>query len=748
MIEAGQLRPGLRSKLLLLLSLLLPLPWFGYQYIREMETTLQHGQEQVVASIARALALTLNDKPQLFNNMSVDGTDANASNRLYVYPLTLTPDVNDGTLADWRDFRQHELALHEGSAAPYRGNQYTSFRGRNNGGDLLELRLLVGEAGNDLFLYVRALDGNVVPARSDRLQLEGSDALVLALVATDGNAGRYRITPAQGGAITAWHEGEDKLDVRSYAVESRISGRYTETPEGYDYELRLPLALAGRWLALAVEDVDADNGSLAAIVASGDMDATAARVQRPASELETLVDAQHLANFRVRVYDRGGRLLHHSGDLRTATGVVLAAGTSGNESGVWYWLRTRMLHPLYDGVLARLEREGDTPALATSEADSPQLQAALAGAAQSGYRTDDVTLTRSLEAAWPITVGNSLNGSASNAGTIAGVVVVDQNLDGLRSARNQSLASLFDAMLAILLLTMTALLVFAGSLSQRIRLLRDAAEHSIDEHGRLNKKVVPSRSTDELGDLSRSIANMVERLSHYNQYLENLTARLSHELRTPVTVVRSSLENLRMLNHDDSETEVYIQRAEEGISRLNLILTNMSEATRLEQILQGCEKEPLALELLAQACIEQYRQIYPATRFETDIAGQRIQVLGSAEHLVQLLDKVVANAVEFSKPGHPVVFNCREDNGEAVLSISNHGPYLDPAMKDRLFDSMVSVRPQGSKGLPHLGLGLHIARLIAEFHNGYIYADNLMGEEGVIVVVRLPIWRKSPRSAA
>ena len=740
MIEWRQLRPGLRSKMLLLPLLLLPLPWFGYQYIRELETTLQHGQEQMVASIARALALTLNDKPQLFNNMSVDGSEVTSSNRLYVYPLTLTPDVNDGTLADWRDFRQHELALHEGSATPFRGNQYTSFRGRSSGGDLLELRLLVGEAANTLFLYVRAIDGNVVPARSEALQLNGSDALVLALVAADGNASRYRISPARGGAITAWHEGEDKLNPRSYAVESRISGRYSETPEGYEYELRLPISMAASWLALAVEDVDDDeSGSLAAIVASGDMDAPAARLQRPASELDTLLAAQHLANFRVRVYDRGGRLLHESGDIRTATGVVLAAKTTEADSGMWYWLRTRLLHPLYDGLLTWLERDNAATELATNEADSPQLQAALAGAAQSGYRTDAMTLVRSLETAWPISVGSNLNGE------VVGAVMVDQNLEGLRGARNQSLASLFDAMLAILLLTMTALLVFAGSLSQRIRTLRDAAEHSIDEQGRLNKTLVPSRSSDELGDLSRSIANMVERLSHYNQYLENLTARLSHELRTPVTVVRSSLENLRLLNHSDAETEVYIQRAEEGISRLNLILTNMSEATRLEQILQGCEKEPLALELVAQACVDQYRQIYPAARFETDIASHRMLVQGSAEHLVQLLDKIVANAVEFSKPGQPILLNCREDNGEAVLSVSNHGPYLDPAMKDRIFDSMVSVRPQGNKGLPHLGLGLHIARLIAEFHNGTIYAENLMGEEGVIVVVRLPLWRKTTR---
>ena len=95
--------------------------------------------------------------------------------------------------------------------------------------------------------------------------------------------------------------------------------------------------------------------------------------------------------------------------------------------------------------------------------------------------------------------------------------------------------------------------------------------------------------------------------------------------------------------------------------------------------------------------------------------------------------------MEFSAKGRAIRLVCKAENAEAVLSVSNYGPFLDPAMKDRIFDSMVSVRPQGSKGLPHLGLGLHIARLIAEFHQGEIYAENLLEESGVIVVIRLPL---------
>ncbi|HTQ98448.1 MAG TPA: ATP-binding protein [Candidatus Acidoferrum sp.] len=712
-------RPGLRSKLLALSSLLLALPWFGYQYIREMETYLQRGQEQAVASMAQALALTLNERPLLFNTATGD-----SQSRLYVYPLPFKPDVHDGTLDDWRDFRQHEQAFLEGSSSPYPGNAKTIYRDGGQG-DPLQMNLLVGEHGDDLFLYLRVLDRHVVAPKGG-LQLQGSDGVTLALAGNDGSVNHYRLAVQSDGTVQAWRQTGAALEREAYVPEPRIEGRITLSDSGYDCELQLPVALASRTLVVAVEDVDdSDSDKPAAIVASGDANAAGGTLQRPASVLESLLAAQPLANFRVRVYDSEAQLLFEHGDITHATGLQIPPrSTDGN---LWRMFRTRFLHPLYDGVLVWLDARNNPP-LPADVGQSPQLTVALQGGAQSGYRTETGGM-RTLEAAWPIAAD----------GQVAGAVLVDQNLAGLHSARNQSLSSLFDAMLAILLLTIAALLVFAGSLSRRIRNLRDQAEHSIDDKGRLHKPPQPLRSRDEIGDLSRAIAGMVERIGHYNQYLENLTARLSHELRTPVTVVRSSLENLRLLNHADHETDTYLQRAEEGISRLNLILTNMSEATRLEQILQGTDTQPLRLEQLVAACVEQYRQVYPAARFVAEITGEPVWVQGSAEHLVQLLDKVVANAVEFSAAGRPVRLACNEDSGEAVLTVSNSGPSLDPGMKDRIFDSMVSVRPQGTKGLPHLGLGLRIAKLIADFHHGEIYADNLIGEPGVIVVVRLPI---------
>jgi signal transduction histidine kinase len=196
------------------------------------------------------------------------------------------------------------------------------------------------------------------------------------------------------------------------------------------------------------------------------------------------------------------------------------------------------------------------------------------------FRTLTDTQTRILEAAHPILA----------EGEVMGAVVVDQNMNGLRTFRNQALEQLFNTMLGVMLVVTLGLFFFASRISSRVRFLRNQAESIIDDFGRVQNTIVPSRSGDEIGDLSRSFASIVERLTQYTNYLENMSSRLSHELRTPVTVVRSSLENLSMQNND-KESTVYLERAEEGISRLNLILTNMSEATRLEQMLQSSEKE-------------------------------------------------------------------------------------------------------------------------------------------------------------
>jgi len=102
-----------------------------------------------------------------------------------------------------------------------------------------------------------------------------------------------------------------------------------------------------------------------------------------------------------------------------------------------------------------------------------------------------------------------------------------------------------------------------------------------------------------------------------------------------------------------------------------------------------------------------------------------------------MLDKLVANAVEFAGGG-AVAVRLEPAGDDVQLSVSNDGPPLPDGMQGRLFDSMVSVRGAGDTGAPHLGLGLYIVRVIAEFHGGYAEATNKPDGSGVAVTVTLP----------
>jgi signal transduction histidine kinase len=255
-----------------------------------------------------------------------------------------------------------------------------------------------------------------------------------------------------------------------------------------------------------------------------------------------------------------------------------------------------------------------------------------------------------------------------------------------------------------------------------------------------------SGDSDEIGDLSRSFATAVDRLAEYNEYLERMADRLSHELRTPIAVVGSSLDNLRTRDIPP-DAQVYIARAEEGVRRLNAVLTRMSEATRLEQTLRGTERERFDLGRVVSGCVAGYTAAFPQSRFELRLPERRIEIDGAPDLVAQLLDKLVDNARDFAAPGSAILIALDAEAGTARLSVSNAGPLLPDAMANRLFESMVSVRAPGAKpdaqarpkAEPHLGLGLFIVRVIAEFHRGTARARNREDGSGVTVEVTFPL---------
>jgi signal transduction histidine kinase len=163
----------------------------------------------------------------------------------------------------------------------------------------------------------------------------------------------------------------------------------------------------------------------------------------------------------------------------------------------------------------------------------------------------------------------------------------------------------------------------------------------------------------------------------------------------------------------------------------------MSEANRVEQLMEHVESEVFGLKDVIDATTKAYRDAWPERKFLFDAEVADDRIAGSPELIVQMLDKLVDNAVDFSDTGDEISIGLSQAGDEIALSVTNPGPPLPDNMRNRLFESMVSVRADA--GGENLGLGLNIAKIIAQGHGGSIRGENV--DDGVQFTVTLPIQR-------
>jgi signal transduction histidine kinase len=280
------------------------------------------------------------------------------------------------------------------------------------------------------------------------------------------------------------------------------------------------------------------------------------------------------------------------------------------------------------------------------------------------------------------------------------------------------------------------LLGYATWLSLRVRRLAGAAQSALGPRGEIRSSMPGTAAGDELGALARSFGELLERLREHTEYLRTLASKLSHELRTPLAVVTTSLDNLE---HEVTApaAEEYLGRLRQGAARLDGILAAMSEATQLEQAIRDTAAQPFDVAAVVASCCAAYRDVYPERQIVYRSGVSAALAVGSGELIAQALDKLVDNAVGFSAPGSSIEVALSSTGSELVLSVTNRGPPLPAKMRGRLFDSLVSIR-DARDGRPHLGLGLHIVALVAEFHGGRCEADDLPDGSGVVFRVSLP----------
>ena len=478
------------------------------------------------------------------------------------------------------------------------------------------------------------------------------------------------------------------------------------------------LVATARTVAVALQDRPRVLALAAVAGAEGEPPAAAAH-----DEAKTLLAGLARPGLRIWVIDKRLKLVAAAGSLEAPPPQSAAAVFGPIERAVHV-----ALQPLF-------ERMFHTPSVPGEELipddvvfGGRALERALDGAPTTRRRPAPGGRGTILSASHPVWSGES----------VIGAVVLEENTDAIVSLRNRA----FEQLVAVTLIAFSAaalvLLAFASRLSWRLRRIRDEAENAIDSRGRVRALLAGEHARDEIGDLSRSFSTALARLADYNAYLEALAGRLAHELRTPIAVVRSSLDNLRLQGGVPGGVP-YLGRADEGLQRLEKILTRMSEASRLEQLVRGGERELFDARSVLESCVAGYAGAYAPRRFHLVLPEVQVPLRGSPDLFAQMLDKLVANAVDFATGDDPVELTLAREAGGAVLRVSNRGPLLPDGMEERLFDSLVTVRKSAPGAEPHLGLGLYIVRLIAEFHGGRARALDRPDGSGVIFEVRVSL---------
>ena len=702
-------RLSIRRKLVLVSLSLLIIPWVGYEYINEMEEYLQNRQEQQLLERARIIASLLADKPELFSTKFSTLGDTSGSKHLYVRPLE-SPIHIDGNTSDWRDYTERVFEFSDPNVDPAS----------------LSFKFQIGSYKPFLYVLFRVTDNRFVLRPKTGARIDNGDHLQIAMQNANNEYNRYILSARKVGNLTAYLLPSDSS--AGVVEEPRIVGFIDNAKDGYVIELKIPLTMIGAKLAFAIADVDnRKTRKIENIVrtTSSDMIEEIGTIVVPSFQIQHLLARLNRAGSRIWITDTNTKVIALNGSLKENNRDAYELGSGQEESSLF----NSLLRSLYRGALKEPPKEFHDDLSTASKLSTPEVTKALAGKANTRWRQTPDERVNILTAVYPVSDGEK----------IIGTVAIEETSNSILILQNRAVEILINLSLLALLVTALTVFAFATRLSFRVKKLRDNAERAIGDDGRVVGEIETSKASDEIGDLSRSIADMLGRLAEYNRYLETMASKLSHELRTPITVVRSSLENLETAELDE-EHKAYSQRAKEGVERLSNILTRMSEATRLEQTIQTEERVDFNIEQVINSCVNGYKVANQKKLFTlkvTNAANKPFIVNGVPDLIAQLLDKLVSNAMDFALKDTPIVINLVRAESVISLQVTNQGPTLPETMKNNLFDSMVSMREKRGNQ-PHLGLGLYIVRLIVEYHNGTVRADNTKDNNGVVFTVNFP----------
>ncbi|MEA1890769.1 MAG: ATP-binding protein [Pseudomonadota bacterium] len=717
------IRVSIRYKLLLVVLTLLLIPWMGYQYVREMKTFALQGQEEALLLTAGAIATVLHDRPELFSSEKiVPATDREIGDLRVMrldHPLTM-----DGKLDDWGRLAEN--------AGHYSVPRYLKKPGGHEKD--LSYKHVLGSWGRYLYALFIVQDDKVTYRDTSYRRLDNSDHLRIYLRNEKDTMTQFAAVAAKPGRMDVYAMDEEwRYPITGDPIYSIVS-YFRPLENGYAIELRIPgnMVSDDTRLAIAIADVDdVKKRKVETVLGTSTAKNTTdpGRVRIPSPEIDRILRGLDKPGTRIWIIDQNKYVRALVGDLSTPQNREIKLSGS-NMKSLQQWMN-KFLGPVFRIILNTPVTEFKDLPDDTRTRNEAVIYQVLEGKPATDRRASVDQQAELLMAAHPIL----------NNDKIMGAVIVERSSNNVVDLQNQLLQNLIAVTVIVFALVGAALMTFAWRLTRRIRRLSRASGHAINPEGRLRMEhgLPDTNAGDEIGDLSRSISGMLKRLTHYTRYLERMPDTLAHELNNPLNVVNSSLENLGT-QHPDIAQSKYMSRARNGVNRLGSLLASLTEAGNLEEALETEHHEKFNLNKMLAMLIEGYQESHPEFKqgFITQLPEHQVILEGSPDHIAQMMDKLLDNAMDFCAPRQPVSFSLSIWHQQAIIKVMNIGKTLPEGMEERLFDPMISLRQSG-ESRSHLGMGLHIVRLIATAHGGTVDARNNEAGNGVVFEVRLPL---------
>ncbi len=454
-----------------------------------------------------------------------------------------------------------------------------------------------------------------------------------------------------------------------------------------------------------------------------DEDTHALKTDDAESLLRQLISPTKL---RGRLYDTHGQLVIDSRELLPRNVVQVS-----ELPPIDFWGQTRVtVERVYDGIMgvrpfARLAPylEGGRNGKIYSEVDT-----ALEGNPASAERVDEQNRLI-LSVAMPV----------ERFRAIYGVLLLSTeggDIDGILRQERATLIELFLVALAVMIGTS---LFLAGTIARPIQKLAAAAERV--RKGRAGREQMPlPESDDEIGELSESLGAMTQALYDRIDAIESFAADVAHELKNPLTSLKSAVEMLGRAK-DDAGRERMMEIVRNDVKRIDRLITDISDASRLDAELSRETSAPIDVAHLLETLVEVYglTGLPRGVTLKLDLnLPPGATVIGMDERLGQIFRNLVDNAVSFSPDNAAVHIAARAENGRARVTVEDEGEGIPAENLETIFNRFYTERPAEHGFGKNSGLGLSIARQIAAGLGGRIWAENCdMG--GARFLVELPL---------